>query len=126
MVGFAHTRFPDGEGTPSRSKARAVEALPSATDQPEDPPDPGHVPRLHLVAGPRLVVAKTVPGRVAADDLPLPGLPELPPAASLRRLRPLELGELVEDAVGELALGAIVSPIVHGPDLRSMLLELAP
>ncbi|HEY6751603.1 MAG TPA: hypothetical protein VI027_09780 [Rubrobacteraceae bacterium] len=123
MVGFAHTRFPDGEGTPSRSKARAVEALPSATDQPEDPPDPGHVPRLHLVAGPRLVVAKTVPGRVAADDLPLPGLP---PAASLRRLRPLELGELVEDAVGELALGAIVSPIVHGPDLRSMLLELAP
>src|SRR5829696_5937435 len=91
---------------------RAVEALPSATDQPEDPPDHGHVPRLHLVAVPRLVVAKTVPGRVAADDLPLSGLPELPPSATLGYLRPLELGELVEDAVSELALRAIVSPIV--------------
>src|SRR5215211_5215265 len=113
MVGFAHTRFPDGEGTPSRSSARrAVEALPSTTDQPEDPPDHGHVSRLHLVAVPRLVVAKTVPGRVAADDLPLPGLAKLPPAASLRRLRPLELGELVEDAVREIPLWAAGAPIV--------------
>jgi hypothetical protein len=91
---------------------RAREALPCATDQREDPPDHGHVVRLHLVAVPRLVVAKTVAGRVTADDLPLSGFPKLPSAASLRRLRPLELGKLVEDAVVEIPLRAAVSPIV--------------
>ena len=82
---------------------------------------------VHLVAVPRLVVAKAVAGRVAADDLALPGLAELPSSAALRRLRPLELGELVEYAVGELALRAVVSPVVQWRvSFVAVLLELPP
>src|SRR5215218_11286456 len=114
MVGFTHTRFPDGgpNAVAFQGARRAREALSSATDQREDPPDHGHVVRLHLVAVPRLVVAKTVAGRVAADDLALPGLPKLPPSATLGYLRPLVLGELVENSVREIPLRAAVSPIV--------------
>src|SRR5215218_8197858 len=114
MVGFTHTRFPDGgpNAVAFQGARRAREALSSATDQREDPPDHGHVVWLHLVAVPRLVVAKTVAGRVTADDLPLPGFPEFPSAASLRRLRPLELGKLVEDAVREVTLRAAISLVV--------------
>ena len=102
------------------------ERLSSATDQREDPPDHGHVVPLHLVAVPRLVVAKTVAGRVAADDLALPSLAEFPPSATLGSLRPLELGELVEDAVGEFALGAVIPAVVESAYLAAILLELTP
>jgi hypothetical protein len=43
--------------------------------------------------------------------------------ATLRRLRPLVLGELVQDAVGEVPLRAAVPPVVQGPELAAVLLE---
>jgi len=43
-----------------------------------------------------------------------------------RDLRPLVLGELVDYAVRKLSLRAIVSPIVQGADLPSVLFELTP
>jgi hypothetical protein len=42
-----------------------------------------------------------------------------------RDFRTLELGELVKNAVRELALRGVVTPIVKGADLRPVLLELA-
>jgi len=39
-------------------------------------------------------------------------------------LRSLELGELVEDAVHQLTLGAVVSPVLKGAHLGPALLEL--
>jgi hypothetical protein len=124
IVGFAHARFPDGEGTPPRSRARAVDGLSPTAYHFEDPPDHGHVLRLHLVAITGLVVAEAVAWRVAADDLSLPGLPQLPPAAALRSLRALELGELVEDAVRELTLRGIVAAVVERTQLGAVFIEL--
>ena len=63
---------------------------------------------------------------MAADHLALPGLAEFLLSAALGRLRPLELGELVEYGVGEFALGAVVPAVVHGADPRPVLLELTP
>ncbi len=39
---------------------------------------------------------------------------------------PLELGELVQDTVHQLALGGVVAPVVEGTHLSFVLLELAP
>ena len=58
------------------------------------------------VAG--LVVAEAVRGLHRRYDLALTGLLQLPPPRPLRDLRPLVLGELVEYAVRELPLRALV------------------
>ena len=60
------------------------------------------------------------------DDLALAGLAAASAPGPLGYLGPLVLGDLVEDAVGELALRRIVAPVVEGADLRPVLLELAP
>ena len=57
-------------------------------------------------------------------DFALPGAPELAPAGPLGGLGPLELSELVEDAVGKLAFGAIVPVVVEGPEHAPVFLEL--
>ena len=41
-------------------------------------------------------------------------------------LGPLELRELIENAICELALRGLVTTVVQGADLRPVLLELAP
>src|SRR5829696_3602726 len=51
---------------------------------------------------------------------------KLATAAPLHDLGPLVLGELVEDAVCELALRALISPVVEGTDLGSVFVELPP
>jgi hypothetical protein len=76
------------------------------------------------VAG--LVVAEAVGGLHGRYDLALASFLQLPPACPLRDFRPLELGELVEDAVRELALRGIVAAVVEGTDLSAMLLEFLP
>lgn len=80
----------------------------------------------HLIAVPAFVYAVAVVCRVAADDLALARLAELPAAGSLGRLGPLELGELVQDAVRKLPFGRVVAAVVHGPDLRPALGEFLP
>ena len=52
------------------------------------------------------VVHEAVVRGMDGDNLALAGLPQLPPPTTLCRFRPLELGELVEYAVRELALRA--------------------
>jgi len=71
-------------------------------------------------------VSEPIGRALSGDYFALPGLLKLTPAAALCYLRALILSQLVEDAVRELSLRALVSPIVEGTDLRSMLLELAP
>ena len=60
---------------------------------------------------PRFVVAELV-GRSRHHHPPLPGLAQHATTSPLRDLCPLVLGELVEYAVRELSLRAVVSPIV--------------
>src|SRR5829696_3933450 len=91
------------------------------------PEDLVHHPHLRLVdkqtvAG--FVEAEAVRGRRPADHMSLTGSPQLPPSTSFGYLDPLVLGELVEDAVRELTLRGIVSPIVQGADLGAVFLEL--
>src|SRR5829696_1124560 len=98
----------------------------SFTDHAEDALDDAHAFVFHEVAVSSGVVSESArsPG-AGRNDFALPGLAQPATPCSLRRFRPLELGELVEDAVGELTLRALVSPIVAGTDLRAVLLELA-
>src|SRR5215208_4561976 len=72
----------------------------------------------------RLVVPKTVGWLHRRDDLALASFLEFSSPASLSELCPLVLRELVQHAIRQLALGAIVAPIVERADLRPMLLEL--
>src|SRR5215217_2521367 len=92
----------------------------------KDAPNDGHLFRVHFIAFAILSVAKAVVRGMGRHDLPLLGTPQLPSPRPLRYLGPLELGELVEDAVRQLPLRAIVSPIVQSADLRSVLFELTP
>jgi len=73
----------------------------------------------------RLVAPESVGDLLRGNDLALAGLAELASPGPLCCLCPLELGELVEDAVCELSLWALVPTVVKGADLRPMLLELA-
>src|SRR5215203_520776 len=96
------------------------------TDHVEDAPDNLHLTLVDLVAVPVRVELEAVARGMCGEHLAFPRLALPSAAAPLRDLRPLVLAELVEYAVRELALGAIVSPIVEGADLRTVLLELSP
>ncbi len=76
-----------------------------------------------IVSG--IVVPKVVCWTGSCHDLTLPGLLELAPPTTLTYLRSLVLAELVEDAVRKLTIRRVVSAVVHGTDLRPVLLELA-
>ena len=60
---------------------------------------------------PAVVVLKAISWHVARKDLSLTRLPELPSAAASDKLRPLELGELVEDAAREPPFGRVTLAI---------------
>jgi hypothetical protein len=92
--------------------------------------DEHHALRVEDETIPVIVVLEPERGPAVArpgprDDLALAGLSELAPPGALRRLGSLELGQLVQDAVRELPLWGVVSPIVQGAHLRVVLLELA-
>src|SRR5829696_2086860 len=92
---------------------------------PEDAMDHQHLRLVDFVAVARLVMPEAVVGLPILVQLALTGLAETAASAPLRNLCPFVLGKLVEDAVSELALWALATAIVHGTDLRSVLLELA-
>src|SRR5215210_7598665 len=69
---------------------------------------------VHLVAIAGRVEPKAEVRHRACQQLAFLHLPQLPSPRPLCGLRPLELGELVEDAVGKLPLRAIVSPYRSG------------
>jgi hypothetical protein len=87
-------------------------------------PDHGHGLLLDEVTVLGVVVPVPVVCAVVGKYLPVLDLPQLAPPRTFGGLRPLVLGELVEDAVGELALRALVASVVERPDLRTVLLEL--
>src|SRR5215204_522088 len=92
----------------------------------EDTPHDSHLVLINEQPVARLVEFETVLYAGTGHDLTLPGLLELASPTTLTYLRPLVLAELVQDAVRELALGTIVSPVVEGADLRPVLLKLPP
>src|SRR5215213_8888020 len=85
---------------------------PLLPDHPEDAPHDSHLGVVHRVAVPGGVHFEAVVGGVAADDLAGAGLLKLAPPRPLGYLGPLELGKLVEYAVGEFALRGIVAPVI--------------
>ena len=72
----------------------------------------------------RLVVPEAVPGLPRDIRVALSDPAEHAPPRPLGNLGPLVLGELVEDAVRELTLGCLVTPVVEGLQSASVLLEL--
>src|SRR5215207_7809513 len=78
-------------------------------------------PTRCLVGVLRGVELEAVPRGVCAHHLTLAGLA---PPGPLCCLCPLKLGELVEDAVCEFPLWALVAPVVEGAHPDSVLLEL--
>jgi hypothetical protein len=86
----------------------------ASCDVPEDARHHGHLILIHHEVVPRGVVAVAVGRGVAGYDFALAGAAQLAPAGALGGLGPLELGELVEDTVRELALGSVVSALVEG------------
>src|SRR5215216_1675081 len=114
---------PLGFGTPSCS---SVSGCTLDGYHAEDAADDLHVLLVHLVTFPSSVQVKAVVSLVGCDYLALASLAELAPTAPFYNLRPLVLAELIQDAVREFALRAVVSPVVEGADLRPVLLELLP
>src|SRR5215213_5142990 len=102
-----------------------VHGVPLCAHHAEDALYHPHLLRVNDVVVSGVVVPEAVRWTGSGHDLTLPSLLELASPGALAYLRPLVLAELVEDAVCELALWGVVSPIVHGADLRPMLLELA-
>src|SRR5215203_6777348 len=74
---------------------------------------------------PRFVVAEPV-GRSRHHHPSLPGLAQHATTSPLRDLCPLVLGELVEDAVGQFPLRAVVPTVIKGSNFGAVLLELPP
>jgi hypothetical protein len=81
---------------------------------------------VHFVAVPRSVVAEAVVSLPSRDYLAFAGLSESTSTSPLGRLCPLELGELVEDAVRVLTLRRLVAAVVEGAYPGSVLLKLPP
>ena len=71
-------------------------------------------------------VPKAMGRFMRTDYLPLAGLPKLAPPSPLGNLRPLVLGELVEDALRELPLRGVVPAVVVGAQPTIVLLEFPP
>jgi hypothetical protein len=82
---------------------------------------------VHGVSIARGVVAETVVGLPPRDHLAFARLPEPVPPRSLGGLGPLELRQLIQDAVRELSFEAIVAPIAQslqpGTFLRKLLAQ---
>lgn len=93
-------------------------------DHGEHAADQGHLLGVHLVPCPGHIQAKPVLGVASGVDLALlcPALAS--PATTLAELGPLELGELVQDAIGEIGLGTIAGAIVEGAQLGAVVGEL--
>jgi hypothetical protein len=83
-----------------------------------------HIFFVNLVAVARGNEFEAVVRAATRQHLAFTGFLELASPGALADLRALVLAELVEDAVGEFTLRAIVSPVVEGADLRPVLLEL--
>jgi hypothetical protein len=90
-----------------------VERRPFGSQHLEDPSHDGHPLRIHQVVVASVVVHKAVGAARARYDLPLARPPKLSPARALCSLSPLVAAELVEDAIGELALRGVVAPVVQ-------------
>jgi hypothetical protein len=72
-----------------------------------------HLGLVDLVAVADLVVLEAVVGPTVHNQLAFTGLAEASASAPLHDLRPLVLGELIEDAVGKLSLRGVVAPILE-------------
>src|SRR5215210_8133997 len=90
----------------------------------EDAPHGGHRRLVNEVTVSRTVEPKPVPDTPHCHYLPLTCSLQLAASRPLGRLRSLELGQLVENAIGKLALRAVVPPVVQRPQLAPLLLEL--
>src|SRR5215213_11761165 len=109
---------------PLQGRVDAVDACAFRPHHAKDAAHHRHLLLVHLVAVPGGVDAKAVGRSVGRYHLALARLLQLAPAAPLHDLRTLVFGELVEDAVREVPLRAAVSPVVWGPELAAVLLEL--
>src|SRR5215212_10296724 len=109
---------------PIECRFDGVHGLPLRTDLPEDTPDDLHLLFIHYVVVAAVVIpeAEVRPG--SRQHFSLAGLLELTSPGPLGGLCPLELSELVENAVGKLAFWRIISPVIEGTDLGAVLLEL--
>src|SRR5215218_10069598 len=96
------------------------------SDHVEDAPHDLHGLLVHLVAITSSVELEAEVGHRARQQLALLHLPQLAAPSSLSRFHSLVLSKLVENAVREFPLWAIVAPIVEGFQLAAMLLELPP
>ena len=103
-----------------------VELLAFPADHLEDAPHHGHSLGIYLVALAVCGVAEAVVGRMSRHHLAFARSLELAAPGPLGYLGALELGYLVEDAVGQVALRRVVTPVVQGADLGPVLLELSP
>jgi hypothetical protein len=101
-----------------------VERCPFRAEHLEDPAHDGHPLRINHVIVAGGVVSEAVGAARARNNLPLACPAELAPARALRRLGPLVARELVEDAIGELALGRVISAVVEGLEPAPVLVEL--
>src|SRR5919112_467427 len=67
---------------------------------------------------------EAISGGMRAYNLTFAHFTELTPARPLGCLCPLELGELVEDAVSQLSFSTLIAAIVESAHLRSVLITL--
>ena len=92
----------------------------------EDTPYDVHLLFVHHVVVPRGVVPEPIVRAGPRHEFPLACLLKLAPPRTLGYLGPLVLAELVEDAVGELSLRALVATVIEGAYPGAVLLELPP
>src|SRR5215218_5703957 len=96
------------------------------SDHVEDAPHDLHGLLVHLVAITSSVELEAEVGHRARQQLALLHLPQLAAPSSFGRFHSLVLSKLIENAVREFPLWAIVAPIVEGFQLATVLLELSP
>ena len=115
-----------GDALALEGPKHSVQAVALGAHHAEDAPHVSHLLLVYQQPVARGVELEAVLDAMAGHDLTLAGLLELASPGTLGYLRALVLAELVQYAIRKLALRAVVSPIVQGPDLRPVLLELAP
>jgi hypothetical protein len=92
----------------------------------EDAPYDAHLFLSHDISVSSLIVLEAIVRPRGSEHLAFSGLSQLTAPSTLCYLCPLELGKLIEDAISELPFWASVPAVVHGSDLRAVLLELPP
>jgi hypothetical protein len=90
----------------------------------EDAPYDAHLFLSHDISVSSLIVLEAIVRPRGSEHLAFSGLSQLTAPSTLCYLCPLELGKLIEDAISELPFWASVPAVVHGSDLRAVLLEL--